>query len=466
VSGASGPPDGAPATDARSVAMTVLLRVERGAYAGPVLDRALAALGRRDDRALCTELVYGSLRWRGELDHVLAGYLRLPLARLPDAAKIALRLGAYQVLHLRRVPAHAAVSESVRLVRAAGLGALTGVVNGVLRRIVRDGVPPFPADPVAAAAARTSHPAWLVAAWRAQYGEARARALLDYDNEPPAVAVRVRPEVGRDRLLGRWQEAGVAAEPTALSPHGLRLAGGQAVSALPGYDEAAFVVQDEAAMLAVEWLADGPGGRVVDACAGRGAKTLGLLDAVGPDGSVLAVDLHAAKLQALAREATRRGHRVHGPDGTPASGPGLQWVAADARRLPDLVGPDGAARILLDAPCTGLGVLRRRPELRWRRSAGDAQALSALQGELLDAALASLAVGGEVLYVTCSTDPLEDEGVVASALARHPRMAPAPVAPALPDAPGVDRGADGSVRLFGPETGTDSFFFARLRRTR
>lgn len=468
---ASGPRDdrgrgqdgGAPA--ARAAALSVLVRVEGGAYSAPLVDRALEAMPRRDERALCVELVYGCLRWQGELDFVLSALLRRPAAHLPTAARVALRLGAYQILHLDRVPDHAAVATSVDLVRAQGLAGLAGLVNGVLRRLARSGRPPLPADPVEAEAVATSHPAWLVAAWRDQYGATDAARLLAYDNEAPPVSVRVRPSVGRERLRARLAERGVEALATRISPHGLRLGHGIGVRALPGFAEGDFVVQDEAAMLAVEWLGARDGERVVDACAGRGTKTLGLLDAVGAGGGVLALDSHAGKLGTLAREAARRGHAVQAEagGGWPAAA-GLVTQAADARTLPALVGPGGAGRILLDAPCTGLGVLRRRPELRWRRRAGDAQALAELQADLLRAAVDALRSGGEVLYVTCSTDEREDEAVVEKVLGQRPAAEPAAVAEALPDAAGLLAGRLGTLRLFGPDSETDCFFYARLRR--
>jgi 16S rRNA (cytosine967-C5)-methyltransferase len=450
---------------ARSAALAVLVRVEGGAYAAPLLERALHPMPRRDERALCMELVYGCLRWQGELDFALAHLLRRPLGRLPASVRAALRLGAYQILHLDRVPDHAAVSTSVDLVRAEGAGGLSGLVNGVLRQLVRTGPPALPKDPVAALAVSTSHPSWLVAAWRAQYGEAAAARLLAYDNEPPPVNLRVARAVGRQALAARLAAEGIAAEPTALSRDGLRLGHGTSVRAVPGYDEGAFLVQDEAAMLAVEWLGAGEGERVIDACAGRGTKTFGLLDVVGPQGGVIAVDSHGGKLGALAREATRRGQparALRAGEEPPAAG--LATLQMDARALGRAVGPEGAGRILLDAPCTGLGVLRRRPELRWRREAADAEALSALQVALLSAAFDALRPGGEVLYVTCSTDEREDEAVVAAVLRARPGAEAAPVAEPLPQAAGVAAGPLGSVRLFGPATGTDSFFYARLRR--
>jgi 16S rRNA (cytosine967-C5)-methyltransferase len=462
--GAAGPPD------ARALALAILVRVERGAYAAPLVDRALTRLARRDDRSLCTELVYGTLRWQGRVDHALSALMRQPLERLPAPVRAALRLGAYQLVGLTRVPAHAAVSTSVRLVRDEGFAGLSGVVNAVLRRLAREGAPPLPADEVARLAVDRSHPRWLVAMWLAQYGRERALRLMDHDNTPAPVTARVRADVGRERLIARWREAGVEAVPTVLSPHGLRLTAASAVAALPGYADGEFVVQDEGAMLAVDWLGVAPGQRVVDACAGRGAKTLGLLDAIGEGGAVLAVDIHAHKLGALRREAHRRGYRlIPGGSGadTWSAAPGLATVAADARALARLTGPGGADRILLDAPCTGLGVLRRRPELRWRRRPDDAPALAALQTALLEAACDALAPAGEVLYVTCTTDPRENEAVVARVLAARRDVEALAALPAgVVAAPGVEVGPLGTVRLFGPETGTDGFFYARLRRRR
>lgn len=548
-----GTPAHAAPSPSRQVALTCLLRVEKGDQASQALARQLGKGGLSPaDRRLATELTYGTVRMRLEIDYVLSRFLKRDLRHMPAGVRAALRLGAYQLLHLSRVPRRAAVFESVELVRSMGQTSMVAMTNAVLRRVDPENLPPWPSDPVEALSLRFSHPRWLVEAWLGQYGPERTDALLRYDNEAPPLTVRVSLNQTRDEALdalqavlqtGRPQSgvdgesAGAPSEATVVrtrfAPRGLSLRSAGDVTALPLFQEGWLTVQDEASMLAVDLLGARPGETVVDACAGLGTKTWGLLETVsggdeGSSGRVLALDQGAGKIRELLREAARRQVRVapvgegpaldldadrpfgprdsdlapvHGEDlesplaGEPsAPGDGERttlgvdaWVGtapatsraalhgvlsampADARNLPAVCEAAGVRpdRILLDAPCTGLGVLRRRPELRFRRTAEDAGKLHGLQVALLEAALRAVRSGGEVLYVTCSTDRLENEQVVTDALAVLAGASAERISLAdrVPEglAPGI--GEDGSLRLFGPETGTDSFFFARVRRT-
>lgn len=463
---------------ARGVALACLERVERGAPAALALERALAEAelaGR--DRALVTELVYGTVRMRLTLTYALTRYLRRAPQRLPRGVRLALELGLYQIFFLQRVPAHAAVSETVALVREVGQEHLTGLVNAVLRRAVREGIPPWPDDPVEGRSVRFSHPAWLVARWLTQYGTADAEALLAYDNTPPPLTVRVARETTRDAALAAFRAAGLTAEATSYASRGVRLHGAGEPTALPLFADGQLTVQDEASMLATDLLGARPGETVVDACAGLGTKTWALAEAVaavGAAGQVWAVDVRGARIARLYEEGRRRGIPVAAPQVEARAGVGERPVViaqvGDARELPDLLGTRDVrpARVLLDAPCTGLGVLRRRPELRWRRTPEDAERLHPLQVALLKAAVAAVEPGGEVLYVTCTTEVQENEGVVADALRdlgdrAERRVMTERVPPALRD--GLS--ADGSMlRLFGPRTETDSFFYALIGRRR
>lgn len=487
---------------ARKVALTALVRVEKGDQANQALARQF---GRGDlspaDRRLATELTYGTVRMQIELDYVLSRFLRRDLRHLPAGVRASLRIGAYQLLHLTRIPRRAAVWESVEMVRELRETSLAKVTNAVLHRVDPLALPPWPADPVEALAVRFSHPLWLTKRWLEQYGPERTEALLAYDNEAPPLTVRVGGGASVEQAICSLREgAGVeeaketrdlAVERTGHSGRGLRLRGAGDVAALGLFREGMLTVQDEASMLAADLLAPAPGETVVDACAGLGTKTWGLLEMVTAgglrDGRVVAVDRSAAKIRELLREANRRGLPPKALATTLAGDTGrddpdplldadglhsapLVALAADATGLPAILADLGVVpdRILLDAPCTGLGVLRRRPELRYRRGPDDAQSLHALQVGLLRGALEAVRVGGEVLYVTCSTERLENEEVLQDALAAlgpEIRAEPLPLGPRTP--PGLSHflGPDGSLRLFGPETGTDSFFFALLTRT-
>lgn len=497
---------------ARKVALACLLRVEKGDQANQALARQF---GRGDlspaDRRLATELTYGTVRMQLEIDYILSRFLKRDLRHLPAGVRAALRIGAYQLLHLTRVPRRAAVWESVELVRGLGEASLAKMTNAVLHRVDPELLPPWPDEPVEALATRFSHPVWLTRRWLDQYGPERTGALLAYDNEAPPVTVRVGLGASVDQVIGairdRAREEGgsvrdLVIERTAHSRRGLRLRGAGEASALPLFREGMLTVQDEASMLAADLLAPRSGETVVDACAGMGTKTWGLLEMVagagtaGPRGQrsagkVLSLDRSGGKIRELLREAHRRGILVETPvpdlggrgggdpdqdiptrrEGAEEAHPApLIAATADATRLRSLVAGLGIVpdRILLDAPCTGLGVLRRRPELRYRRRPEDASKLHGLQVALLQAALGAVRVGGEVLYVTCSTEPIEDEAVVRDAVSGDGADFEAEVLPLGPRTPpGLQTFLDpeGCLRLFGPETGTDSFFFALLTRT-
>lgn len=505
----------------RQIALTCLVRVEKGDQANQALARQL---GPGDlsaaDRRLATELTYGTVRMQLELDYVLSRFLKGELRHLPAGVRAALRLGAYQLLHLTRVPRHAAVWESVELVRREGHAGLAGMANAVLRHVDPSALPAWPKDPREALSVRYSHPGWLVERWLSQYGTEKTEALLAYDNVAPPLTVRV--SLTQDREWARTclssalaqddrreerPEGHALVEPTPFALRGLRLRGAGEVTRLPLFQEGLLTVQDEASMLAVDLLGARPGELVVDACAGLGTKTWGLVESVaGRDGEapgrVFAVEQNAAKVRELVREARRR--HVPLADGAAdgaaevpedigardaSSGardvvlecvgtvrekakvlrlPALNALPGDARALPRLCRetdfvPD---RVLLDAPCTGLGVLRRRPELRFRRTPQDAEKLHAVQVALLCAALEAVRPGGEVLYVTCSTERRENEDVVKDALSRCVPWAQAgDLTERVPEGLRTFLGEGGALRLFGPATGTDSFFFALLVRT-
>jgi 16S rRNA (cytosine967-C5)-methyltransferase len=438
----------------RDVAVAALRRTEHGAFAGRVLEHALA--GRpRAERALATELVYGTLRRWGSLTAMLRPFLRGPgTERWPDEARLALYVGAYQLVYLDRVPPALAVDSAVRQATRAAGGALGGVVNGVLRRLARDGpAPPPDAEDAAALAAAGSHPAWLARRWRQRYGTAEARRLMAFHNQAPPLSVRARSGAAAARAAARLWAAGVVAARGAYLDRVLHLAGAAAGDDLDRLAGEVLVPQDEAAALAGALLGATDGDRVVDACAGLGTKTTDLAARVGPTGDVLAVDAAERKLGPLRRAVAAAG------DGVAP----VRTEVADARDLARLTG--GAAdRVLLDAPCSGLGALRRRPEIRWRRAENEFAALSSLQRELLAAALRAVRPGGEVLYVTCSLEPEETDEVVE----RVVKDGEAQFAPFGDRLPPSLRGLElrpGRVALFGPDTGTDGFFYALLRRT-
>jgi 16S rRNA (cytosine967-C5)-methyltransferase len=435
---------------ARALATRALERVETdGAWA----DLALAAEIRRHppaprDAGLATEIVYGTLRWQRYLDWLLAPHSRRPLAALDARVRVVLRMTAYQLVFLERVPAFAAVNDAVSLARGRRPG-VAEYTNAVLRSFVRRGTrePPVPREPVDALALRCSFPTWLAVRWVARYGAADAEALMRALNERPPVTLRANTlRLTREALAARLAtEDGVATRPTAFAPEGLVAEHAGEPGAWRAFAEGACVAQDEASMLVARLLEPRPGETIADTCAAPGTKTTHLAQLMENRGRILALDPQPVRLARVREAADRLGVSIV------ETLPGAVEERAPAWR--------GACdAVLVDAPCSNLGVLRRNPDVKWRRRPEDIVDGAARQTEILAAATTMLKPGGRVVYATCSLEPEENEGVLAAVLARHPELTvDAPAAFPLP----LD---GGMLRIRPDRVGTDGFTAVRLRR--
>jgi 16S rRNA (cytosine967-C5)-methyltransferase len=441
--------------------LEILRRVDaEDAYADLALSGELsrASLDARD-RAFATDLVYGTLRWRGRIDHLLEVRAPRGLNRLPAAARAALRLGAYQILFSRGVPARAAVNETVRAMRALGLEGLTGLANALLRRLDRErdalSFPDPATDPVGHAAAFHAHPPWLVTRLHAALGEEEAGRLFEANNRIPPLTLRARADrITRDALIARLAEAGFRARPGRYAPEAVVLEERAPPTSLPGFAAGDFTVQDEASQLVGYLVGARPGERVLDACAAPGGKTVQLAEAVGAGGRVLALDLHPGRLALMARMSADLDLRQ------------VEARVGDARRPPPEVAGQRFNRVLVDAPCTGLGVLRRNPDARWRARPDAPARLRRLQRELLAGVLPLLEPGGVLVYSVCTFPEEETTGVVEDLLARRPDV--------VVEGPGESLGAGcaavlsrerfgEALRTWSHRHGTDGFFAARFR---
>ncbi len=438
------------ATPGRVVAFEVLLRVDAGgAYASRALDAALAQAGALDPReaGLATELVYGTLRRALALDAALAPHSRRPIGEIDPAARVALRLGAYQLLHLG-TPAHAAVGETVALAKRVEHGRAAGYVNAVLRALARAAAPaappPLASDPAGHVAMAESLPRWIAEEWVAWLGPGEALALARAMNAPAPLCVRA-PE--RDALLARARGAGLAAEPTARSPDGIVLTAASVADVARAAGGLSFQVQDEAAQLVTLFAAGdlrGRRARVLDACAAPGGKAFHLAEILAPGSEIVAVELHPRKADELAREATRRGLA-------------LRVVCADAARpVPGLEEASFDA-VLVDAPCAGLGTLRRHPELKLRRVPEDLPRMARLQLEMLEACARYARPGAPVTYSVCSLSRAEGPEITAAMLAGGFRRSPPP-----PGFPADALTPEGDLLTLPHRHGSDGFYAARL----
>ena len=451
-------------TPARAAAYRVL----RAVFGGDDLPHALArirdTLGDERDRALVTEITTGTLRWLGSLDRVIEQVADRPIDRLDAEVLTVLRLGAYQLLHLERVPHAAAVHESVTLVRRVGKASAAGLVNAVLRGIATTArTPPLPPEPgatdtrqvqLAYLSVTCSHPRWLVERWLDRYGFRRTLEWVRFNNTPPALTLRAnRLRITPEALARRLGEHDVRTEATRFARDGLTVLAGNPLRT-PLFGQGLFLVQDEASQLVAELTAVRSGERVLDACAAPGGKTTAIAAAMGQTGSLVASDLRPARLRLLRRTLDQMGATS------------VDVVRLDLGRPPPFQPVFDC--VLVDAPCSGLGTVRRDPEIRWRRQSVDLARFAGAQLTMLGHAARVVRPGGRLVYATCSSEPDENEHVVDAFLAEHRDFDPI-----RPDtlhsllSQGARDTLDDQGRLLtAPDThGLEAFFAAVLRRT-
>ena len=365
------------------------------------------------DRALAAEIASGVQRWRAALDHLIGAFAKRPIDRLdPEVVEI-LRLSAYQLLHLTRVPAAAVVDDAVDLTRKAGKRSASGFVNAVLRSISRRKhalpLPPRPSQPGDREKAldylsiTLSHPRWLAERWLERLGFEAAEAWMQFDNTAGSVTLRAnRLRTTREELRARLAADDIVVHPTSYAPDGLVVDEGHPLRG-SGHDQGLFVVQDEASQLVTLLAGDRPPSRVLDTCASPGGKTTAIAALMQGSGILVACDVRDRRIDLLRRTVAASGAA------------NVRIVQADLLRPL----PFGAIFdcVLVDAPCSGLGTLRRDPDIRWRRREDDLAPLAAAELTMLQHAADTVAPGGRLIYATCSSEPEENEGVAAAFLA-------------------------------------------------
>ncbi|MGH2843705.1 MAG: 16S rRNA (cytosine(967)-C(5))-methyltransferase RsmB [Solirubrobacteraceae bacterium] len=431
------------AAPARAAAFVVLRRVfEEGAFADRALHSAAAELSARD-RALAMALVYGTVQRRRTLDHILTRLVSRPLERLEPPVLAALRLGAFQLLLLDGIRDHAAVNESVELAKGSSRGGAQ-LVNAVLRRTTREGPQLFAAlddDTAAHAAVKHSVPDWLAELWWGELGADAARALLEAINSPAESVLRVNtlkgdvasvigalPGSAAPRPAPAWERHPELPE----LPEGLLLGGPFDTYGSPLWREGRLMPGSRASMVVARVLDPQPGDRVLDLCAAPGGKTTHLAALMGGQGEITAVELHAGRARALRETCAQMGAM------------NVRIQHADGCTLIDAPPYD---RVLVDPPCSGLGTLQSRPDLRWRPRRGALDELALRQAELMQAGARMLKSGGTLVYSVCTITRAEGDGVIDAFIATHP-----------------DFSCEQRCQLLPSRDGTDGFFIARLRR--
>ncbi len=443
-------PNQSPISPARRAALEILLRVEEGAYASVLLASRESDLSPLD-RALCHELVMGVLRWQLWLDKLIEYYANRKVAELDPAVRLILRLGLYQLRFLSRVPASAAVNESVKLVNFARLRSASGLVNAVLRRATREPeVDPAKAinDMTERIAVATSHPGWLIERWTKAFGREEAEAFARSNNEPAPVAFRVIGNRAKSAdIVEQLRLSGAELVPSKIVSDAWRISGaGSLLAELVA--EGQIYVQDEASQLVAGVLHAQTGHRVLDLCAAPGSKTTQIADCISNSGAIVASDVHEHRLRTIIQTAkSQRFSNIH-------------CVAIDGLQPLPLV-ERAFDRVLVDAPCSGTGTLRRNPEIRWRITPADIQDLSQRQLRLLFNAAGTVKPGGRLVYSTCSVEIDENEDIREAFLEKNKgfRLVELPLGSALTT-------SLGTARTWPHREGTDGFFICAFERKR
>jgi 16S rRNA (cytosine967-C5)-methyltransferase len=466
----------------RQLAFIALRSVHRGAFADVALDRVLKTAELSNlDRSLVTELVYGSVRRQRTLDALIDQLGKKPANKQPPDLRTILHLGFYQLRYLNQIPASAAVNSTVELAKENGFSGLSGVVNGLLRQYIRQddfrfwildfGLEETAENPESAKTNQQpnnpkcqiqnpklvqqlgilhSFPDWIIEGWLEQLGYAETEQLCEWMNQSPMIDLRVNIlRTSIEEVETAMQSAKVALTRVPHLPQALRLIKSVgSIQNLPGFSEGWWTIQDSSAQLVSYLLAPQPGEVVIDACAAPGGKTTHIAELMGDNGTVWACDRTASRLKKLQENTERLG--LHS----------IQICTGDSRDQPQFT--EKSDRVLLDAPCSGLGTLHRRADARWRHTQENVQELSTLQGELLAQAATWVKPGGVLVYATCTLHPLENETVIRGFLESHPQWhIEAPV-------PNSDLAAfstpEGWIKVWPHRHQMDGFFMVRLKK--
>lgn len=435
----------------RDAALSILLAIDKNqAYSNLLLHETIKRHKiEAKDRALLTEITYGTLQHKMTLDFYLEPFLR---SKIDHWVRWLLRLSLYQMHYLTRIPPHAAVNEAVEIAKRRGHKGIASTVNGVLRSILREGVRDTAtiSDPVERLAIATSHPEWLVTRWVEAYGMERTAAMLEENNVPPMQTVRVNTtKTTVEAAVQSLVAEGLQVEKSELIAECLHIANGQAARTT-AFKEGLITIQDESSMLPATVMNPQADWRVLDMCAAPGGKTTHLAEKMQDAGQIIALDLHPHKLDLIDENTARLDLQS------------ISTVPLDGRKVGAYFEANSFDAILVDAPCSGLGVMRRKPDIKYTKREEDLSNLQTIQLALLNAAVAILKPGGQLIYSTCTVDKIENEGTVQAFLAANTNIVSEPLAN-LPQQL-QQKQQDGMLQVFPQDFGSDGFFVAAFRK--
>jgi 16S rRNA (cytosine967-C5)-methyltransferase len=439
--------------NAREVALKIIGEIDTGgAYANIALARELGRQRLSDqDRRFVTELVYGTVKAGNTLDWILSKYSSRPPKQIPAVILNILRMGLYQMFFLSKVPVSAACNQAVELAKKYGHAGTVKFVNAVLRSAGRNpekaAYPDKEQFPAEFLSLKYFHPDWLVKRWLERLGLAECEALCQADNLTPPLSLRTNTlKIKRDKLLERLEQEGVDCVASHWTPEGIVCREFPALATLESLRQGLYQVQDESSMLVAHVLAPNSNEFIIDACGAPGGKSTHIAALMGNKGRVLSVDLYEHKLKLTAENAARLGIDI------------IETKQFDATKL-DTLYAGQADRVLVDAPCSGLGVLRRKPDSRWRKNETMLKDLPVLQSAILASAASCIKPGGVLVYSTCTTEPEENEQVVKAFLAARPEFKLQKTGEYLPAPQARDM-----IQLWPQRDDVDGFFIARMVR--
>lgn len=434
----------------RDAAFSILWAVEnKQAYSNLLLHQTIESYGiAPKNRGLLTEITYGTLQHQMTLDYYLEPFLK---GKIEPWVKTLLQMSLYQIVYLDRIPSHAVVHEAVEIAKRRGHGGVASVVNGVLRSVQRSGVRSFNtiADPIEKISIETSHPAWMIKRWAEQFGLEKTREMALENNKIPSQTVRVNTvRATVDEVIQMLESEGLEAVRSKIIPECLIVTNGQPARTAT-FEKGFIAIQDESSMLPSYALQLEPGMTVLDMCAAPGGKSMHIAEKMNNKGTLYSTDLHAHKVKLIKESAERLGHSI------------VIAEAADGKKSVERFGKEHFDRVLVDAPCSGLGVIKRKPDIKYTKKAEDFSRLQEIQLQLLEQAAQLLKRDGILVYSTCTVDNEENRGTAEKFLKEHPEMEKIQVA--LPTAIGVKH--TGFVQVFPQDFGSDGFFIAAFRKT-
>lgn len=441
---------------ARETALKTLYDImEKGAYSNIALNKHLEQPEMNSmDRAFITELVYGTVKWKLSIDWIIQQFSKVKLKKISPWVLNILRLGVYQIMYTDRIPESAACNESVKLAKKYGHSASSGYVNAVLRNIVRnrDQIP-YPdgnKEYERYLSIKYSHPEWMVRQWVSRYGRDFTESLLVSNNEIPDFTVRVNTlKVSRDQLIDGLEANSVKARKGRYADEAVILENPSSITKLDAFKKGYFQVQDESSMLVGIVLDPQPGELVMDVCSAPGGKATHLAQRMQDKGTVIARDIHEHKVALIKEAADRLGLAIIKPE------------VFDALEIDNnYIGK--ADRVLVDAPCTGLGIIRKKPDIKWARNEKDKTEIVKLQTEIINAASKYVKPGGVLVYSTCTIEPEENEEVVRRFVENNRDFKTVDISDVLPKELDKKSAKEGYIQLYPNIDGVDGFFIAKL----